>query len=422
MDSVMGVVRSRPARGSTGLSALLHCLGESSGARLRFQKDTAARNAEAGCSALIDATSISTCSSLDGWAAFGHNRGNESLPQVNVQLVVLEPGGFPVALRIIEGSIPDVSTLLNAVRLLQSLGIDTPRVVVDRGYFSRANLDRLAAAGSKVVIPVPAHSALFASALREHGKGIRRASGAFTDEEETYYHCQFKCEYQGRDYSGHLYLNQSRQAAETSRLLAQIERAERSFADDPPASKREALARLAEALPKTRARLLRLRRTPEGLWILERKAKAIARQLNRMGFMLIITDEPDLGGPETLSVYRSRDAAEKLFDNLKNALELDRLRVHSAETAEGKLFVALVAMMLHSLLQRRLAASKEALGRRVCPREALVDLRRIKALLLPDGSEIFSELCKRQRAILRLLGVPEELLTSKEPSCKKKSI
>ena len=403
---------------SKGISALLQRLGENNGARLRFQQEVAFGNREAGCTALIDATSISTYSALDGWAAWGHNRDGESLPQVNLQLASLEPGGFPVALRMIEGSIPDVSTLLNAIKLLQSLDIKEPRVVVDRGYFSKANLERLALSGAKVLIPVPAHNTLFAMALATYGKSMKKASNAFTDHDDTFYHVAFDTEHAGQKYRAHLYLNQSRQVAETGRFFAQIERAERDFAAEPPRSKREAFARLAELLPKSKIRLLRVVGEPDGDWRIERKAKAIARQLNRLGYILIITDDVELAGLETLSTYRSRDAVEKLFDNLKNALELDRLRVHSAETAEGKLFVALIAMMLHSLLQKSLAASKQELGRRVCPREALVDFRRIKLLTLPDGSAIVSELCKRQRIILRLLGVPEAILTSESPSSK----
>jgi len=404
---------------SKGISELLKRLGENNGARLRFQKEVATNNREAGCTALIDATSISTYSTLDGWAAWGHNRDGESLPQVNLQLASLEPGGFPVALRIIEGSIPDVSTLLNAIKLLQSLDIKAPRVVVDRGYFSKANLERLAQAGAKVLIPVPSHNSLCTNALKIYGKSIKKASNAFTDNDDTFYHFAFDTEHAGQKYRAHLYLNQSRQVAETGRFLAQIERVERDFVAEPPHSKKEAFARLAELLPKSKIRLLRVVGEPDGTWRIERKAKAIARQLNRLGYILIITDDFGLSGLEVLSTYRSRDAVEKLFDNLKNALELDRLRVHSAETAEGKLFVVLISMMLHSLLQKSLAASKQELGRRVCPREALVDFRRIKFLSLPNGASIFSELCKRQRIILRLLGVPESILTSEPPSGKK---
>ena len=64
------------------------------------------------------------------------------------------------------------------------------------------------------------------------------------------------------------------------------------------------------------------------------------------------------------------------------------MRSYSAEAAEGKLFEALVAMMLHSTLQRRLAPSEKEIKRRLTPREVLLDLRKIKILPLHDGNLI----------------------------------
>ncbi len=75
--------------------------------------------------------------------------------------------------------------------------------------------------------------------------------------------------------------------------------------------------------------------------------------------MLPLTENQTNSGQEALENYRSRDSTEKLFDNLKNVLELNRLCRHSAEAVEGKLFVALAAMMLHSTLQRRLEPSEK---------------------------------------------------------------
>lgn len=36
-----------------------------------------------------------------------------------------------------------------------------------------------------------------------------------------------------------------------------------------------------------------------------------------------------------LRIYRTKDVAEKSFDNIKNDLDLERLRIHSDEAVEG---------------------------------------------------------------------------------------
>jgi len=407
---------------SKGVSGMLQELGLDSGKRLDFLGKLVELNRESFSTALIDITSISTYSRLDGWAAFGHNRDGDSLAQVNVQLTVLEPCGLPVALRMVEGSVPDVSTLGNAIFLLKSLGIVEIGAILDRGFFSKENLDRMNGAGIKITIPVPAGSLVFRKAIAAHGRKLRQAKNTFSDGGDLVRHVAFDDDSLGREYRFHLYLNETRQVDENNRLYSQLEKAESDFGDKPPASRREAFARLGKALPKTRMRFFKLVRGEDGAWRPERNAKALALEERRSGHLLILTDSRTKTGMELLESYRSRDSVEKLFDNLKNALELERIRSHSFEASEGKLFVALVAMMLHSTIQRRLAPSEKELRRRLTPREVLLDLRRIKIARLPDGAEMISEVSKRQRYPLNLLGIPAEIFQSRKHSGKKKSI
>lgn len=407
---------------SKGVSGILHVLGVEEGKRLDFLEKLVDLNSGSFTTALVDITSISTYSKLDGWAAFGHNRDGESLPQVNVQLIVLEPCGLPAVLRMVEGSVSDVSTLCNAILLLKSLGVGEIDSILDRGFFSKANLEKLSDAGIGITIPVPSDNLVYQKALRTYGKQLRRARDTFSDGEDLIRHISFESNEFGRTYRFHIYLNETRQVDENNLLYSQLEKAESDFREKAPRSRREAFARLGKMLPKTRMRFFRIVPGEDGGWHLERKTKALARQEKKSGHMLILTDNRTKSGMEMLESYRSRDSVEKLFDNLKNALELDRLRNHSSEASEGKLFVALIAMMLHSAIQHRLAPSEKELRRRLTPREVLLDLRRIKIVPLPDGADMISEVSKRQRYALNLLEIPAEVFLSKKPSGKIKSI
>lgn len=398
---------------STAISGLLQDVGVASGARLCFQKDVAEVNRTNACHALLDATSISTYSQLDGYARYGHNRDDERLPQVNLQLVTLQPGNFPIVLRMIEGSINDVSTLKNAIALMASLGIDDVEVVADRGYFSAGNLAELHAAGAKVLIPVPATNRLFKDAMQRFSRSVRRPGNAFTDKGSTYYAVKYDLTFQGIEYEACLLLNETRKQGEVGRLYDKLEKVEYSFASEPPEHRWEALEKMNQ-FGADIARLFKLTRRDDGTWQIRRKEKAISRRINRMGYMLLLATRHYETPLDMLETYHGRDAVEKLFDNLKNALDGDRLRVHSEEAAEGKVFLALLAMMLHAILQERLAPSRKELGRRVSPREAMMDLRNIKYVKLPDGTPMLSEIAKRQRRIVQLLNVPVDYLSIKE--------
>lgn len=404
---------------STGVSGILQELGAQSGNRLDFLEKLVELNKESFSTALIDITSISTYSKVDGWSAFGYNRDGESLPQVNVQLVLLQPCGLPVALRMIEGSISDVLTLENAIHLLRSFGIKEINSVMDRGLFSKSNLDKLSNAGIKITIPVPSNNLMYQKAIKEYGRKLRLAKNTFSDGQDLIRHIAFNNSDLGREYRFHLYLNESRQLDENNNLYIRLEKAEADFKNKAPGSKQEAMGRLRKMLTKTQIQFFKLVLSEDGTWQIERKTKALARQEKKGGYMLLLTENQTDSGQETLENYRSRDSIEKLFDNLKNALELNRLRNHSAEAAEGKLFVALVAMMLHSALQRRLAPSGKEIKRRLTPREVLLDLRKIKNLPLNDGTEIISELPKRLRYALDLLGIPEFFFFQENLAAKK---
>ena len=327
---------------STGVSGILQELGTQSSNRLDFL-GMFTDMVYPFSTALIDITSISTYSKVDGWAAFGYNRDGELLPQVNVQLVMLQPCGLPVALRMIEGSISDVSTLENAIHLLRSFGIKGIDSVMDRGLFSKSNLDKLSNAGIKVTIPVPSNNLVYQKAIKTYGKKLRSAKNTFSDGQDLIRHIAFNNSDLGREYRFHLYLNESRQLDENNQLYIRLEKAEADFKNKAPRSKQEAIRRLRKMLPKTQIQFLKLVLSTGGTWQLERKASALARQEKKGGYMLLLTGNQTNSGQEALENYRSRDSIEKLFDNLKNALELNRLRNHSAEAIEGKLFVALVS-------------------------------------------------------------------------------
>ena len=405
----------KEAASSKRISGLLAEAGINADMRLDFQRAVLERCKAESRTVLIDTTSVSTYSGLDGWANYGYNRDHESLPQVNLQMTAIEETGMPIALRLVEGSIPDISTLLNAVKTARALGLETPLLKMDRGYFSTSNLGILAENQAQVLIPVPANTALFKTAFARYAKTVHKTQNAFTLGDDTYYATVYKNAFDGRDYTFSFILNETRRTHEKHRLLAAMERVERTFEQSPPKNKAAALAILGSLPAGSRSKVFSLKHLDDGTWTPERRHKAVSRLTNRMGYVLLMTDD---GQPHTaagmLEHYRDRDGVEKLIDNLKNALDFGRLRVHGEQTAEGKLFLGLLALMLHALLQRRLAETRRHFGRRMTPREALLCFRRIKSSTLPDGQTIISEPDKKQRKILACLGLDAAIFTPQE--------
>ncbi len=66
----------------------------------------------------------------------------------------------------------------------------------------------------------------------------------------------------------------------------------------------------------------------------------------------MLTNRFQLAPESILSFYR--DEVEKIFDTLKNDFDGKRLRSHSKETIDGRLFTKFIALILHSALENHM--------------------------------------------------------------------
>ena len=57
---------------------------------------------------------------------------------------------------------------------------------------------------------------------------------------------------------------------------------------------------------------------------------------------------------EALKIYRNKDNIEKCFDDLKNQLDMKRLRIHTSSAMDGRLFVQFVALIYIIALRRKM--------------------------------------------------------------------
>ena len=89
---------------------------------------------------IYDITSLSSYSQLINLLEYGYNRDGESLPQINMSLILDKDKGIPVMYDIFPGSISDVSTLSGTLKKIKAHGIQNYVAVMDRGFFSLSNL------------------------------------------------------------------------------------------------------------------------------------------------------------------------------------------------------------------------------------------------------------------------------------------
>ena len=109
---------------------------------------------------------------------------------------------------------------------------------------------------------------------------------------------------------------------------------------------------------------------------------------------------------EILEIYRRRDAVEKCFDHLKNDIDMRRLYVQSDEVAQGKMFVAFIALIVRSYMQNRL--SEYMNSHKYTFQKILLELDKVKLIHSANHKNNFRLLnpsTKMQREIIEQLGL-----------------
>ncbi|MBA1336544.1 MAG: Mobile element protein [Firmicutes bacterium] len=121
------------------------------------------------------------------------------------------------------------------------------------------------------------------------------------------------------------------------------------------------------------------------------------------GFYALLTN--DIKDPvEALRVYRNKDTVEKCFDDLKNQLDMKRLRIHSAASMDGRLFVQFIALIFISALRKKMRDT--GLIDKYTTRELLLEMETLtKVRYSGKYGHILTEVTKPQSHILESLGI-----------------
>src|SRR5665647_3559100 len=102
-----------------------------------------------------DITSISSYSELNEFIKYGHNRDKDKLPQLNLAVLFGQKGRLPVYYERMPGNITDVTTLHNLLKTFKALDVRTIHYVMDKGFYSKKNVDELLTARDKFLVSVP---------------------------------------------------------------------------------------------------------------------------------------------------------------------------------------------------------------------------------------------------------------------------
>jgi len=124
----------------------------------------------------FDTTSISSYSKLLEKVRWGHNKDGVALPQINLALVKDADSGAPLAFKDLPGNITDVSLVKSLIADFQHYGATSMKLCMDRGFYSKTNIDAMMASHLKFLIGARTGLGYVKQAIIDHGHELRSCS------------------------------------------------------------------------------------------------------------------------------------------------------------------------------------------------------------------------------------------------------
>nr|WP_246187711.1 hypothetical protein [Ornithinibacillus caprae] len=142
--------------------------------------------------------------------------------------------------------------------------------------------------------------------------------------------------------------------------------------------------------------------TPKRSRKVKPKEEAMREAAKNYGYFALMSNE--VKDPfEALSLYRSKDIAEKGFGNLKERLNFRRLHVSSELSLNGKLFIEFIALIYLSYIKKK--KQDAGLFEKWTIKGLLDELDIIELLETPEHSRVLGEMTKKQIELYDALGV-----------------
>jgi transposase len=375
---------------STLFSSVTH------GARMSFFRAWVALQADNDYFA-YDVTSFSSYAAGIMDTEWGHNRDKEKLPQINLGCYMGQKSGLPVFYVTYPGSIVDKSHLRYMMAYNETLRIENVCFVMDKGFCTTGNIQYMHSTEQLYVVGAETRHKATCAAIDEVRDSVvsmrnQVAAGVYARS--------VRSRFYGCVSTMHIYFDPELAERQRCDLYRTVETEEEKLRQLDQITKKEA---------KRYQSHFNIDIGKEGAFKFERDYEKIDDSAKNCGFFCILTNT-DVNSAEILSTYRHKDTIEKGFDDLKNHIDMKRMRTHSSKTTDGKMFCAFIALIAVLELNNRLSAFMKE--KSMSKDSVIYELEKIKVVFMSDGKRLLNPITKTQRTIFEACGLTEDDLKS----------
>jgi len=356
-----------------------------------------ARKHPKDCYLAYDVTSFSSYAKGIEDTEWGYNRDGDKLPQINLGCYMGYESALPLFYVTYPGSIVDKSHMSYMMAYNDDLGIDDATFVMDKGFASTVNIRYMHSKQLPYILSVTVRHKATKDAIDKVRDTIlsmkqRIGQGVYADHVRGFFYGELS--------NMHIYYDPGLAEAHRADLYRTVEAQKERLGQLEQLTKREA---------KRYSAFFDIDLAKDGSFTLECSHPRIDEAAKNAGFFCLLTST-GLDSAEVLNIYRRKDVIEKGFDDLKNHIDMKRLRTHNTHTTDGKLFCAFVALIAASHINARLGTFMR--DNSMSKDSVIAELEKIKAVIVSADRRLMNPITKTQRSILETFGLGENEVKS----------
>lgn len=346
--------------------------------------------------AVYDLTALTYHGDENNLAQYGHEYRTTGEKQINMVMGVTLKNKLPLHHKTLPGKIVSVSTIHSFVKELELSGVKDVVLILDRGFYSKRNINEIIDSGHDVIGALASHLKITKNALTKSVK-IENSRNLLKYPEHVMFAKEFK-EDDFRVVAYHDVEKKDRQIRSFYEGLAEVENRLEEISGEKFDTRTDLDEELEGICRHYRIYFSFKFKKSYRRWTFTYTLKhnSIQRTTNKYGKTVLFTTT-DLSAADVLKSYRERDVIEKVFQLMKKH-GLTPINTNKEESTKSRILLSYVGYLMLSLLRMKMDDGTSL-------DHCLRTLGEIREVSFNDGSLELPELTKPQKEIMKMVGL-----------------